>query len=200
MGASASSVTFSLLPLGLPDSVLADTAQWERPVTPNVSGNGGDFYTLPDIEQIYSLTGYNSSWPIYDVTDPLQPKVLQTSVEKMQSGPATRHVIVAGPSFVRTPAVAANTPVDLASPRSADTVYIGPASLHSTLNPLAAYTKRTLVVEFPPKDDIHVSQWMTDRHAWYTVENFTAALRRHFPKISPVASLPAPRVLLVCER
>ncbi len=136
MGASASSVTFSLLPLGLPDSVLADTAQWERPVTPNVSGNGGDFYTLPDIEQIYSLTGYNSSWPIYDVTDPLQPKILQTSVEKMQSGPATRHVIVAGPSFVRTPAVAANTPVDLASPRSADTVYIGPASLHSTLNPL----------------------------------------------------------------
>lgn len=65
---------------------------------------------------------------------------------------------------------------------------------------LAAYTKRTLVVEFPPKDDIHVSQWMTDRYAWYTVENFTAALRRHFPKISPVASHPAPRVLLVCER
>ena len=65
---------------------------------------------------------------------------------------------------------------------------------------LAAYTKRTLVVEFPPKDDIHVSQWMSDRYAWYTVENFTAALRRHFPKINPVASHPAPRVLLVCER
>ncbi len=136
MSANANSVTFSLMPLGLPDSVLADTAQWDRPVLPNVSGNGGDFYTLSDIEQIYSLTGYNASWPMYDVTDPLQPKFMQTSVEKFQSGPAVRHVIVAGPSFVTTPAVAANTPVDLASPRSADTVYIGPAALHSTLNPL----------------------------------------------------------------
>ncbi len=143
MSASASSVTFSMLPVSClpnfavcPDSVLADSAEWERPVAPNVSGNGGDFYTIPNVEQIYSLTGYNSSWPMYDVTDPLQPRVLQTSVEKIQSGPAARHVIFAGPSFVRTPVVAANTPVDLAAPRSADVVYIGPAALHSTLNPL----------------------------------------------------------------
>lgn len=138
MGSNGGSVTFTLVATGTTfvDSVWADTAQWDRPVLPNVSGNGGDFYTLPDVEQIYSLTGYNAGWPMYDVTDPLQPKVLQTSVEKFQSGPAVRHVIVAGPSFVTTPAVAANTPVDLASPRSADTVYIGPASLHSTLNPL----------------------------------------------------------------
>ncbi len=65
---------------------------------------------------------------------------------------------------------------------------------------LAAYTKQTLVVEFPPHDDIHVSQWMTPRHAWYTEENFTQALRPHFARISRVDSHPAPRVLLVCER
>jgi hypothetical protein len=65
---------------------------------------------------------------------------------------------------------------------------------------LAAYTQKTLIVEFPPRDDVHVSQWMTDGHAWYTIENFTAALRRHFPKITTVASDPAPRILLVCER
>lgn len=65
---------------------------------------------------------------------------------------------------------------------------------------LAAYTQKTLVVEFPPHDDIHVSQWMTDRYVWYTVENFTRALRPHFSKISQVASHPAPRILLVCER
>ncbi len=65
---------------------------------------------------------------------------------------------------------------------------------------LAVYTKKTLIVEFPPRDDIHVSQWMTDRYAWYTIENFEAVLRHHFPKISRVASHPAPRVLLVCER
>jgi hypothetical protein len=65
---------------------------------------------------------------------------------------------------------------------------------------LAAYTKQTLVVEFPPSDDIHVSQWMTPRYSWYTLENFTQALRRHFPQIRVIASHPVPRVLLVCER
>lgn len=65
---------------------------------------------------------------------------------------------------------------------------------------LAAYAQKTLIVEFPPADDIHVSQWMTAGHAWYTVENFTAALHRHFPRISRVPSDPSPRVLLVCER
>lgn len=65
---------------------------------------------------------------------------------------------------------------------------------------LAAYTRRVLVVEFPPKDDIHVSQWMTDRYAWYTEENFRAALGRHFSKISTIASHPTPRILLICER
>jgi len=65
---------------------------------------------------------------------------------------------------------------------------------------LAAYTKRTLVVEFPPKDDIHVSQWMSPRYAWYEVEHFTAALRRHFRTINTVPSHPTPRILLVCEK
>ena len=120
----------------LGDSVLADTARWDRPVLPNVSGNGGDFHTIAGVEQIYSLAGYNAAWPMYDVTDPVQPKLLQTSGSSFQSGPAVRRVIVAGPSFVATPAVAVNTPVDLVAPRSADTVYIGPASLLNTLNPL----------------------------------------------------------------
>lgn len=65
---------------------------------------------------------------------------------------------------------------------------------------LAAYTGRTLVVEFPPADDTHVRPWMTDRHHWYTLENFMTALRRHFPRIKVMPSDPAPRVVLVCER
>ncbi len=65
---------------------------------------------------------------------------------------------------------------------------------------LAAYARKTLVVEFPPADDAHVRSWMTPGHGWYTLENFQAALRRHFPQINVVPSDPAPRVLLVCER
>lgn len=65
---------------------------------------------------------------------------------------------------------------------------------------LAAYTKRTLLVEFPPADDFHVRQWMSSRYAWYTEEGFRAALARHFRIIRSMASDPAPRRLLVCER
>lgn len=65
---------------------------------------------------------------------------------------------------------------------------------------LVAYTQKTLIVEFPPPEDVHVSQWMTVNHAWYTQENFMAALRRYFPRISCVPSDPAPRVMLVCEK
>jgi hypothetical protein len=65
---------------------------------------------------------------------------------------------------------------------------------------LAAYTKKVLVVELPPATDIHVSGWMTERYEWYTQENFTRELRRHFSTIEVMASHPAPRILLVCKR
>lgn len=65
---------------------------------------------------------------------------------------------------------------------------------------LAVYTKKTLIVEFPPATDVHVSQWMTPQYTWYTEENFRRALSRYFSRISSVASDPSPRVLLVCER
>lgn len=65
---------------------------------------------------------------------------------------------------------------------------------------LAVYARQTLIVEFPPAEDVHVSNWMLDQYHWYTQENFVAELRRHFSKVSVVPSDPAPRVLLVCER
>ena len=65
---------------------------------------------------------------------------------------------------------------------------------------LAAYVGRTLVVEFVPSDDIHVSQWMTPRYQWYTLAGFKASLDKHFRVIRTVASHPSPRILLVCER
>jgi hypothetical protein len=64
----------------------------------------------------------------------------------------------------------------------------------------AAYVKKVLVVEFVPRDDQHVRQWITDQHDWYTLDNFTQALRRHFRDVNVIASYPDPRVLLVCER
>lgn len=65
---------------------------------------------------------------------------------------------------------------------------------------LAGYARRTLVVEMPPADDIHVRHWMSARYAWYTPENFQRALSRHFRKIERVDSHPLPRFIFVCER
>jgi SAM-dependent methyltransferase len=63
-----------------------------------------------------------------------------------------------------------------------------------------SFTKRTLVVEFIPKEDQFVSQWWSPPYSWYTLENFIAELRRHFRSVSVHPSDPKPRVLLVCEK
>lgn len=136
MSTGSGSVTLNMLPTGLPDSMLVESLQWERPVRPDVSGGGGDFYTEPNTELIYSLTGYDPSWPIFDVTDPLRPQLLLTSAHRFQAGPQQRHIIAGGPNSVSTPTIEANTPVDLSAPRSADIIYVVPESLRATLNPL----------------------------------------------------------------
>jgi 23S rRNA U2552 (ribose-2'-O)-methylase RlmE/FtsJ len=65
---------------------------------------------------------------------------------------------------------------------------------------LVPFTKRTLVVEFIPKEDQFVRQWWSPRYHWYTLENFIGELRRHFRSVSVYPSDPKPRVLLVCEK
>jgi SAM-dependent methyltransferase len=65
---------------------------------------------------------------------------------------------------------------------------------------LAGFTKKWLLVEFVPGGDVHVKPWLTEQHGWYTQENFSAALRRHFARIEVFESTPAPRILLLCER
>jgi len=63
-----------------------------------------------------------------------------------------------------------------------------------------AFTEKYLIVEFIPKEDRYVSEWWTEGHGWYTIENFEKALRGCFKKIEQLPSFPDPRVLLVCEK
>lgn len=134
MTASGGQALFSLT--STYSKVLIDKVFWERPVDLNVSGGGGDFYTRPDLVRTYPLASYNAAWPIFDVTDPNAPRLAQSSNGVTQAGPDQHHLIVAGPSFVSTPAVASNSAYDLASPRSADVIYISPAGLMAPLGPL----------------------------------------------------------------
>lgn len=64
---------------------------------------------------------------------------------------------------------------------------------------LAMFSSRWLLVEFVPKEDRFVSEWWSERYAWYTLTGFTAELSKYFSKIEVIASEPAPRVLLLCE-
>ncbi len=66
-----------------------------------------------------------------------------------------------------------------------------------TLNEL---TKNLLLVEFIPKDDVHINQRWTPDREWYTLDNFKAELKRHFRSIVEMESDPHPRMLLLCER
>jgi hypothetical protein len=65
---------------------------------------------------------------------------------------------------------------------------------------LAALTRRTLAVEFVPRDDEYVRRWDSARHDWYEQQNFIASLSRYFSRITVRPSHPAPRTLIVCER
>ncbi len=67
-------------------------------------------------------------------------------------------------------------------------------------NALAAFATHALLVEFIPREDSYVREWITERHHWYRIEKFIESLRMHFPNISILPSHPEPRVLLYCER
>jgi SAM-dependent methyltransferase len=65
---------------------------------------------------------------------------------------------------------------------------------------LAAFSQRWLVVEFIPGHDPEVGPLWSDWFAGYTLDNFKAALGRHFSKIQILPSYPGARVLLLCEK
>lgn len=65
---------------------------------------------------------------------------------------------------------------------------------------LSIFVKRWLLVEFIPGDDRYVHEWWSERFAWYTLDNFTGALKKRFHDVKILPSYPDPRVLLLCEK
>lgn len=72
---------------------------------------------------------------------------------------------------------------------------------------LASLAARHLIVEFVPREDRALADFLKTRDeefhrrfAWYSLEDFRAALGRHFSKIEQLDSHPSPRVLLLCSR
>jgi len=67
---------------------------------------------------------------------------------------------------------------------------------------LAEFSKRSLLVEFVPKDDEHVQTWCVNGSGsdWYRLDAFQASLSRHFRQQTVIPSFPHPRVLILGER
>jgi hypothetical protein len=65
---------------------------------------------------------------------------------------------------------------------------------------ISEYTRKNAIVEFPPKEDRYVKEWIRPTHHWYTLDNFVASLRRYFPSIEIHESWPPPRKLVLCSK
>jgi hypothetical protein len=65
---------------------------------------------------------------------------------------------------------------------------------------LSSFADKWLLVEFIPREDKYVSEWYNDSFSWYTVDNFTKELQKHFSKLEQLPSNPEPRVMFLCER
>lgn len=68
---------------------------------------------------------------------------------------------------------------------------------------LAKFSKKWLLVEFVPADDIHVNKWIVDSgqdYSWYNIENFIDSLKKGFKDFEILESSPKPRKLVFCHR
>ena len=62
------------------------------------------------------------------------------------------------------------------------------------------YAGKNAIVEFIPHDDFYVSKWMTEKHGWYTLENFIRAMKVYFNKFTVVDSSPPPRKIILFQK
>lgn len=77
-------------------------------------------------------------------------------------------------------------------------------SCNVTFEPIASilsqYSRRCVIVEFPPADDQLVRGRWSRQPDWYTLDKFVDVLRPHFANIETYDSWPAPRKLLFCTK
>lgn len=107
--------------------VMIDEFLWDRPVQLNFSGGGAGFLTPS--AGVYQVS--NPSGTLYDVTDPLLPKVVQRTGDGKFTAPAFGNFIMGGPASIT--AIGSITPYvpngTAAQARNKRTYYIAPAAL-----------------------------------------------------------------------
>lgn len=62
------------------------------------------------------------------------------------------------------------------------------------------FTKHAAIVEFIPREDVHVRTWQVADEPWYDADHFIAAMAPYFPRVDILPSSPEPRVMLCFRR
>jgi hypothetical protein len=62
------------------------------------------------------------------------------------------------------------------------------------------FARNTVIVEFIPREDEHVSRWPLADEAWYHPEGLIEAMAPYFRHVSTLPSSPDPRLLMLFER
>ena len=81
--------------------------------------------------------------------------------------------------------------------------YFGNKSFDEFAERLSRFVNKTLIVEFVPFDDIHLTgpEYKGKDRSWYTQENFIKAFQKYFPgEYEIYNSTPKPRILILFKR
>lgn len=77
--------------------------------------------------------------------------------------------------------------------------YFGNSSFEEFAEKLNRFTKKMLIIEFIPYDDIHLTgpSYKGKNRSWYTIDNFIMVMKKWFPAEHKIfQSSPSPRVLI----
>jgi hypothetical protein len=79
-------------------------------------------------------------------------------------------------------------------------VFFHKMTFSEIIEKFSLFSEEYLVIEFIPKDDIHVSKWIKSGYEWYTKENFVKELSIYFKEVNELPSNPDPRVIFLCRK
>ena len=127
-----------------PSMIRIDKLAWQQPVQLDFRNQGAVFWGVPGLWR-YQLQNLPAERTVYDITDPLDPVILQIPAGpkvQFEDGPAARTYLVSGEGTLYTPTIARHNPVVFAADGGADALYIALAQFHEALAPLVTYRRQ----------------------------------------------------------
>jgi hypothetical protein len=138
--AGSAVVQLALLPNPDFDRIFFESITYTVPAQLDFGGRGATFQAMDDTG-CYALAGTTALAGLYDVSDPAAPQRLIGWGATLADPLLGRSYLAAGEGTLHRPDARAHTPIDLASPRAADVVYIAPAAFLPALEPLLAHRR-----------------------------------------------------------